>query len=353
MHLADQGAEVIKIEDPGRGDYARLDMAVGVSMSHIFHAINRGKKSVILDLREDEGREALLSLVDTADVLVESFRPGVMDRLGIGHETLRKRKPSLIVCAMTAYGQSGPLRDEPAHDNNMLALTGIADQFPRVDGHAVSPNYQIADVAGGSLTALSAIAMALFRRERTGEGATLDISLAEGALASAVLPFSTRQLHGHTPAAGEDMLTGALPCYGYYQTKDDRQMACGALEIKFWLAFCEAAGRSDLASKGHLMGDDGKAAKEEVAALFRKKTRDEWTELLKGTECCVTPVLSLDEAMEAPHLTERGILYEAEDPVDGKMPRLASPVVVDGERAKPLAPAPRHGEHDDEVLTRR
>lgn len=252
MHMADQGAEVIKIEDPGAGDYARTDMRFGVSMSHLFHAINRGKKSVILDLRTEDDRAALLDMVDDADVVVESFRPGVMDRLGIGHEALRARKPRLIICALTAYGQSGPRRNEPAHDNNMLALAGVADQFPRVDGAIQSPNYQIADVAGGSLTALSAIAMALFRRERTGEGSTLDISLTEGAITSAVMAFATRQMRGHAAKAGEDVLTGLLPCYGYYATKDDRQIAVGALEPKFWAAFCEAAQRSDLLSLIHI-----------------------------------------------------------------------------------------------------
>ncbi|MEM9839323.1 MAG: CoA transferase [Pseudomonadota bacterium] len=350
MHLADQGAEVIKIEDKKRGDYARTDMAFGVSMSHLFHAINRGKKSVKLDLGEPTDREAFLSLVDSTDIVVESFRPGVMDRLGLGHAALRERKPSLIVCSLTAYGQTGPLAEEPAHDNNMLALAGIADQFPRMDGAAASPNYQIADVAGGSLTALSAITMALVRRERTGKGATLDISLAEGALASAVMAFATRQLHGRTPEAGADILTGLLPCYGYYATKDGRQIAVGALEPKFWAAFCSLVGRPDLLPKGLAMGDGAGTAKADIAALFRSKTFDEWTTLLAGSGTCITPVKTLDEAITDSHFNARGVVYEATDPEDGQMLRLASPFVVDGERAKPAEPAPRHGEHTEDYL---
>lgn len=350
MHLADQGAEVIKIEDPKRGDYARSDMAFGMSMSHLFHAINRGKKSIILDLANDPGREAFLSLVDSADVVVESFRPGVLDRLGLGHAFLRERKASLIICALTAYGQTGPLAGEPAHDNNMLALAGIADQFPRVDGAAASPNYQIADVAGGSLTGLSAIAMALFRRERTGEGATLDISLTEGAIASAVMAFATRNIHGKAAEAGKDLLTGMLPCYAYYQTKDDRQIAVGALEPKFWAQFCAVAGRPDLTAKGLAFGPEGETAKREIAELFRSRTYEEWSTLLEGSGTCVTPVKSLDEALEDPHLEARGIFFQADDPEDGTMMRVASPFVVDGERSRPAARAPRHGEHDDDIL---
>ncbi|MEM6748108.1 MAG: CoA transferase [Pseudomonadota bacterium] len=351
MHLADQGAEVIKVEDKNRGDYARSDMAFGVSMSHLFHAVNRGKRSITLDLSSDDDRNAFLALVDTADVVVESFRPGVMDRLGVSHAQLRARKPSLIICAMTAYGQTGPLAEEPAHDNNMLALSGIADQFPRVDGAAHAPNYQIADVAGGSLTALSAIAMALFRRERTGEGATLDISLSEGAVASAVMAFATKQLHGELPPAGADILTGLLPCYNYYETKDGRQIAVGALEPKFWAAFCALVGRPDLLPKGIALGAQSDQAKKQVAGLFRSKTFSEWSALLQGSNTCVTPVQTLAEAEEDTHFTARGLFYKAIDPKDGEMMRIGSPIVVDGVRAKPRSPAPRQGEHNKAYVT--
>jgi crotonobetainyl-CoA:carnitine CoA-transferase CaiB-like acyl-CoA transferase len=350
MHMADQGAEVIKVEDPGRGDYAREDMAFGMAMSPIFHALNRGKKSVVIDLRTDDGRSDFMDLVEGADIVVESFRPGVMDRLGIGPSTLRARKNDLIICSMSAYGQTGPRRNEPAHDNNMLALTGIADQFPRQAGRIAAPNYQIADVAGGSLTALAGIAMALFRRERTGEGAFLDISMADGALASAIIPFTSMQLRGEPPKPGEDILTGLLPCYGYYETKDGRQIAMGALEPKFWQLFCDRAGRPDLMAKGLAMGPEGKAAKAEVADLFRSRTFEEWRALLEDADACVTPVLTLDESLEDPQVTARGMVYEADDPQDGTMLRLASPFVVNGERARPSAPAPRHGEHSAEYL---
>ncbi|MCQ8185384.1 CaiB/BaiF CoA transferase family protein [Parvularcula maris] len=352
LYMADQGAEVIKVEDEGAGDYARSEMAMGVSMSHLFHLLNRQKKSVTLDLREPEGRAALLRLVEAADVLVESFRPGVMDRLGLGSAVLREAKPDLIVCSMTAYGQTGPYRSQPAHDNNMLALTGIADQLPRAAGGEIgSPNFQIADIAGGSLTALSSIAMALFRRERTGEGATLDISLAEAALAAAVMPLATMQLRGgETPPPGGDMLTGLLPCYRYYETKDGRQIAMGALEGKFWRAFCEAAGRQDLADKGRDMTRGEGSTHHQTELLFRSRTFDEWRALLEGLEACVTPVLTLSEALNDPHLEERRVFYDVHDHEDGAIRHVASPIVVDGKRARPGQPAPRQGEHNEEIL---
>jgi crotonobetainyl-CoA:carnitine CoA-transferase CaiB-like acyl-CoA transferase len=327
-------------------------MALGISMSHLFHLLNRQKKSVTLDLRSPEGRTALLELVRSADVLVESFRPGVMDRLGLGADVLRGAKSDLVICSMTAYGQTGPYRSLPAHDNNMLALTGIADQLSRsVSGEIGSPNFQIADIAGGSLTALSAVAMALFRRERTGQGAVLDISLAEAALAAAVMPLATMQLRGgETPPPGGDMLTGLLPCYRYYETKDGRQIAMGALEAKFWRTFCEKAERPDLADRSRDMTRGEGSAHHETELLFRSRTFAEWRDLLAGVEACVTPVLTLEEALEDPHLQERGVFYEAEDPADGRLLHVASPFVVDGQRSRPNVPAPRQGEHNDELL---
>jgi crotonobetainyl-CoA:carnitine CoA-transferase CaiB-like acyl-CoA transferase len=348
LHMADQGAEVIKVEDTGSGDYARSEMALNTSMSHLFHILNRGKRSITLDLRDSEGRDQLLALVRTADVVIESFRPGVMDRLGIGPATLRAVKPDLIVCSLSAYGQTGPRAQQPAHDNNMLALTGIADQFGRgPSGEIVGPNFQIADIAGGSLTALSAVAMALFRRERTGQGATLDISMAEAALAAAVMPLAAMQLRGgETAPAGADMLTGMLPCYRYYQTKDDRQIAVGALEPKFWRVLCQLIGRDDLAERGRDPSKGEGSVHEEMEKVFRSKSFGEWQHLLSDIEACVTPVLRLDEALQDPQLQARGALYTVHDRDDGPLCLPASPIVVDGDRARPTEPAPRQGEHN-------
>ena len=243
-----------------------------------------------LDLTSDAGRAQFLDLVDTADVVVESFRPGVMDKLGIGTSALRGWKPSLIICLLTAHGQTGPRRAVPTHDNNMLSLAGIADQFSRVDGRAV-------------------------------------------------MPFATKQMLGDLPTAGADYLSGMLPCYGYYATKDDRQIAVGALEPKFWAAFCAVIDRPDLMAKGWVIGSDAEAATAEIAAVFREKTIAEWSEILSDADACVTPVLPLDEAMSDQHLTDRAAFWVAEDPQDGPIQHLSSPFVVDGKRSQPTSAA--------------
>jgi crotonobetainyl-CoA:carnitine CoA-transferase CaiB-like acyl-CoA transferase len=346
MHLADQGATVIKIEDRAKGDYARSDLALGKSMSALFHALNRGKASVALDLKAPAEREHFLALVDKADVVVESFRPGVMDSLGLGPAALRARRPALIVCSITAYGQTGPLAAHPAHDNNMCGYSGIADQFPRgPDDRIAAPNFQIADIAGGGLTAAMAIAMALLRRERTGVGATIDLAMSEASLAAAIMPFAMRQAFGATPRPGSDILTGALACYGYFRCKDAKHIAMGALEPKFWRLFCGAVGRPDWIMRQMSLGDAAEALRAEMAEMFLTRTRDEWTALLEPIEACVTPVLSLDEAIAHEQFAARGLFSSFTDAVDGTFVRIGAPFLVDGERAMPTAPAPRHGEH--------
>lgn len=348
MHLADQGADVIKVEDRAKGDYARSDLALGKSMSALFHAVNRGKKSVALDLKATSDKAAFLQLVDGADVVVESFRPGVMESLGLGPATLRNRNPALIVCSITAYGQSGPLATHPAHDNNMCGYNGVADQFARSDDNQIAaPNFQIADIAGGGLTAVMAITMALLRREREGLGATIDLAMSEASLAAAVMPFAMRQAFGATPKAGQDILTGALACYGYFRCKDDKHIAVGALEPKFWRAFCAAVGRPEWIMRQMSLADAAEDLRAEMSELFLTKTRDEWAEKLEPVKACVTPVLSLEEAIAHEHFLERGLFSTFEDAQDGAFTRIGAPFLVDGERAMPSAPAPRHGEHSD------
>ncbi|MGJ3231065.1 MAG: CaiB/BaiF CoA transferase family protein [Oceanicaulis sp.] len=346
LHLADQGADVVKIEDPHAGDYARTDLAFGVSMSHLFHALNRGKRSIRLDLKSEDGRAALLELVRDADVLVESFRPGTLEKLGLAPDRLQAGNPGLVVCRISAYGQTGPLADKAAHDINMVGYAGLASQFPSHGGRLRLPGFQIADVAGGALTAAAAISMALVRKVRDGQGAVLDVAMAEAALSAGVTAFAMTQFHGRSPEPEADVLTGLLPCYGFYATKDGGQIAMGALEPKFWRAFCALVDRPDLEDKGLAVGPDGEHVKAELEKLFATKPLGKWTELLDGADCCVTPVLSIEQALTLPHFAERGLVYEAEDPVDGVMTRIGGAFLVDGERVKPAAPAPRHGEHD-------
>ncbi|MEM9014518.1 MAG: CaiB/BaiF CoA-transferase family protein, partial [Pseudomonadota bacterium] len=246
QHFADHGARVIKIEDVNRGDYARQDMAIGVSMSHLFHILNRGKESLALDLSRDEGKNIFLTLCKSADIVVENFRPGAMDRLKLGYEDVRKIKPDIIFCAISAFGANSDNREKAAHDINICALSGVSDQMGSGECGPALSNFQVADIAGGALPAINAILTALFHRERTGKGTFLDISMAGSLFASNVLPYATRETFKKSPERGGDILTGALACYGYYETSDGGWIAVGALEPQFWERFCNLIDRPDL-----------------------------------------------------------------------------------------------------------
>ncbi|MEM8985205.1 MAG: CaiB/BaiF CoA-transferase family protein [Pseudomonadota bacterium] len=350
LQLADHGAEVIKIEDIGKGDYARREMAFGISMSHLFHALNRGKKSAAIDLRADAGREAFLKLVATADVVVESFRPGVLDRLGIGYDQLKEVKNDIILCSITAYGQTGPYRDQAGHDINMCGYAGVSDQLGFENGAPAPSNFQIGDIAGGSLTATTAILMALLKRDRTQDGAHIDVSITDSLFAYNLLPFTNAQLFQKSPERGADILTGGLGCYGYYETSDGGYMAVGALEPKFWQAFCRKLDREDLIEEHLKFGDEAASLKQTLKEVFKTRTRDEWAAFLGDADCCITPVLTPLEAQNDPQIKSRGLLYTSEDPVDGEMLRLVNPIRMNGAAPAPAAPAPRLGEHTDEIL---
>jgi alpha-methylacyl-CoA racemase len=250
MLLADFGAEVLKVEDTGMGDYVRwspphYEGAERSAASALFLALNRGKRSLRLNLKEQAGREVLLRLVREYDVLVESFRPGVMDRLGVGYERLRRENPRLVYCAITGYGQTGPLRDRPGHDMDYLALNGILGLTGDKDGPPVQAAVQIADIGGGSLMAAFGIMAALWERERSGEGQFVDVSMTDGALSWLAMVAARYFCDGQEPRRGLLELAGGLVCYRPYPCKDG-WVALGALEPKFWQAFCRGIGREDL-----------------------------------------------------------------------------------------------------------
>jgi alpha-methylacyl-CoA racemase len=244
MHLADYGADVIKIEDTGDGDYLRdfppLIGPAGERPSNpVFSAVNRGKRSIALNLKSDAGRDVLLRLVDRADALIEGFRPGVLERLGCGWETLHARNPKLVVCSLTGYGQTGPLANDAGHDLNYLAVTGVLDQI-RANGQPAIPNLQIGDLLGGALAALSALLVALVGAQRGGIGTRIDVAMTDALLAHHFFPHADHDA-GHDARAESTLLTGGVACYHVYRTADGRELAVGALELKFWQAFCDAA----------------------------------------------------------------------------------------------------------------
>lgn len=338
LHLADLGAEVIKIEDTGAGDYAAPALR---------SLVHRNKQAMRLDLKQAEGVAILKELVQEADVLIEGFRPGVMARLGVGYAALSALNPRLVYCSITGFGQTGPLRDEPGHDINYCALSGVADQLGGADGTPALSNLPIADLLGGSMTAVMGVLAALFDAARTGRGRHVDVAMADAALAHALLPMVTLASQGQTRRAGQDKLTGALPCYGMYATADGRHLAVGALEPKFWVKFCEVIQRPDLAPT-HFLKDARAAAavRAEVAALIASQPLAHWSALFEGTQCCVTPVLRLEEALTLPQFEARGMVLRAPD----QPTQLAFPVQMSNYQFELRHPAPRPGQDTAALL---
>ncbi|WP_207000994.1 CaiB/BaiF CoA transferase family protein [Trinickia mobilis] len=312
LRLAELGADVLKIEEPGAGDYARAimqstaDKAAG-QPSTFYKIVNRGKRETRLDLKSETGLTVLCALVREADVLVESFRPGVMKRLGLGYETLCALNPKLVYCAITGYGYESPFSQRPGHDLNYLAYAGVLDQIKTRDGTPAIPNIQIADLLGGALSAVTQILAALWKVARGGDGAFIDVSMthsvhANNIVARTALAEASKDTGDPaTPQAGAGLLNGGVPCYNLYRTADDRWLAVGALELKFWERLCRALNRNDWASRHWSLGQaiggpDAAALTQELADIIVEHPLDDWVALLEPLDCCVSPVLSAAEA---------------------------------------------------------
>ncbi len=328
MHLADMGADVIKIEAPGGGDYARTMGPVKVEVSQFFLAVNRGKRFLELDLKDGPGREQFLAMVDTADVVVESFRPGVMARLGLGWEILKARKPSLVMCAISGYGQNGSFAHRAGHDINYIGYAGMLEQSSGMDGVPALANLQVGDLLGGTQSAVQGILAALLAVKMGGTGRFVDVSMTDAVFAHNLMPAVAVNNVGRPAAPGRDLLTGGVPCYNLYRTSDDRFMAVGALERKFWEACCNVLERPDL--KPHhwehgqeIGGSDAMAVKAELDQIFATKTLAQWTQQFDPADCCVTPILRMDEAMRHPLFTERRMVQARQHPTEGAYTALA------------------------------
>jgi alpha-methylacyl-CoA racemase len=297
-HMADFGACVIKVEDDGPGDSARTLGPMNGETSFLYEQVNRGKSLIRINLKTPQGRAAFLEEVKSADVVMEGFRPGVMERLGLSHDELVKANPAIVLTRISGYGQKGDMARYAGHDINFLALSGILDQTGVANGPPALSNLQMGDLLGGTLSALSATLMALFEAQRTGRGREVDVSMTDALMAHAVIPMTNVLAQGHVCPRGEDELTGARPCYGVYETADGHFMALGALEEKFWNAFCETVGRPDLISHHR---DSGKAAhglRAELRAIFRSRTQADWVMCFEGVDACVSPVLALEQGLE-------------------------------------------------------
>nr|WP_322043570.1 CaiB/BaiF CoA-transferase family protein [Paraburkholderia sp. J67] len=328
LRLAEMGADVLKIEPPGTGDAARTMMQsaadeIAGRPGAFYRLVNRGKRETRLDLKSEGGRSVLLALARDADVLVESFRPGVMDRLGVGYETLRAANPKLVYCAITGYGSEGLFSDRAGHDLNYVAYSGVLDQIATRDGAPVLPNFQIADLLGGALSAVTQILAALWQVARGGEGRFVDISMAHESYANNVV--AQVALANDDAAAlqpGGGLLNGGVPCYNVYRTQDERWLAVGALELKFWQALCTALGREDWAQRHWSLGQaiggsDAASLTRELAALIATETLQTWIDRLEIIDCCVTPVLKPGEAANHP-LFNAEVLQAMLDEVDAQ-----------------------------------
>src|SRR5436305_1581353 len=300
--LADFGADVIKVEEPNSGDYGRIMPPHGPGgMSLYFTAINRNKRSVTINLKSEQGREIFLRMVSKADVVLESFRPGVMERLGLGYEQLKEHYPRIIYCAITGYGQDGPYRLRAGHDLNYAGYAGLLNYNRGPHGEPAMPATQLGDLAGGSFMAVIGILAALAGRTQTGEGRMVDVSMTEGVMA--LLPiFAIAYLNrGQPPQPGRSALDGGLPCYNIYETQDGKHVTLAALEYKFWHAFCTHIGHLELLPFHHPVGPgESEQAVDMLRAIFKTKTRDEWVAELAEIDTCFGPVYTLEEALNDP-----------------------------------------------------
>jgi alpha-methylacyl-CoA racemase len=353
--LADFGADVIKVEDTGGGDYLRwwaphYEGAEDSAKSALFLALNRGKRSIRLNLKSAEGREVLLRAAREADVVLESFRPGVLDRLGVGYDALRAVNPGIVYCAITGYGQDGPHRDRSGHDMNYLGLVGLLGLTGDAGGPPVQAAGQIADVGGGSLMAAFGILAALRERERSGEGQLVDVSMADGALSWLAMVAAAYLADGVVPQRGDLELAGALVCYRPYRCADG-WVTFGALEPKFWQAWCRGVGREDLVDQQ--FERPGSATHRDVEAIFAQRTREQWRAFAAEHDCCLEPVLDLDEALASEHVRARNMVTELDQPGAQRPVRLLG-VPVKLSRTPGDAnrlPAPALGEHTADVLS--
>jgi crotonobetainyl-CoA:carnitine CoA-transferase CaiB-like acyl-CoA transferase len=354
--LADFGADVIKVEDTGAGDYIRQappyygddSLDEQGTRSALYLSLNRSKRSIRLDLKSDAGRSAFMKLAETADVVVEGFRPGVTERLGVDYESVKKVNPGIVYCAITGYGQDGPSRDRAGHDLNYLAATGMLAMTGAADGPPVQPAGQIGDLGGGALGAAFGILTALFEKERSGKGQMVDISMTDGAMAWMAMPAGAYLADGQVPGRGASILNGGVCCYLTYEAADG-WVACGALEPKFWRVFCEGTGHPELIEVQ--FEQPGSEAWGKVAEVFRERTRAEWKAFNDEHDCCIEPILELDEALESDLFRERGMVVEFEQPGAGTVRQLGNPVKLSETPALDPRPAPGIGADTAEVLS--
>ena len=339
--LADMGAEVIKVEEPGRGDYLRSLAPYENAMSVPFELLNRGKKSIVLNLETRQGQEILHKLVARADVFLESFRPGTTKKLGCDFETIRQVNPQIVYCSLTGFGQSGPYKDLPGHDINFLALSG----FLSLNGknEPIVPALQVGDLAGGMLAALT-ITTALSARHQRQEAQYIDASMLDALLSWLIIPLAL-----HT-GGNASMLAGELPFYRLYRTLGSGFLAVAAIEPQFWEVLCKLINRPDLIPDQYSSGSRRNEVIEAIQLALATKTSEEWFRIMREHKLPCTPLLTLDEVLKDPQARERHMLLEKGQSAGSRMTYVGSPCKIAGLETVDLIPSPRLGQHSAELL---
>jgi len=351
MHLADFGADVIKVDPVGHVATEHVKGASEELMS-VYTFIDRNKRSIKINLRSDEGRDLVRELIKKMDVLIENSRPGTMDRLGIGYETVKEINPRLIYCQVSGYGQTGPYRDVVGHDANFMGVSGALSLIGPADGPPCFPSNMVADMAGAALHPLAGILIALIAREKTGEGQLIDISYTDAVFSLIATDVSIHLATGEKRRRGKTMVTGGEPCSSAYQTKDGEYITIQFIEPQFWKNFCDGMGKPELISRQWPQNDeDRKEMFAILRALFLTKTRDEWWEWAKQRQVMMAPVNYIEEAVNDPQLISRQMVMKKEHPVLGKITQLGNPLKLSGTPATYRTYCPHPGQHTDEILS--
>ncbi len=352
MLLADMGADVLLVEEASPPGGRRAGAPPPMTDEEAArNALRRNKRSIRIDLKNAAGKKVFEALAARADVVLEGFRPGVMKRLGIDHDTLAAKNPGLVSCSLSGYGQTGPYAALAGHDIDYVAMAGALGMIGRPGQPPAIPMNLVADLAGGGLMAAFAIVLALFARTRTGQGQYVDLAMTDGVLSLLTRAASQRLAGGKLPVPGRDRITGALPHYDVYECKDGKWLAIGPLEPWFHATLCTTIGEPDLAEVGEAApAEEKERARLRFRARFAERTRDEWFDVLRSVDACVAPVYDLDEALVDPHHVARGMRVEIDHPTLGKIPQVGPMPKLSATPGAVRTAGPRPGEHTRAVL---
>jgi len=349
--LADFGAEVIKIENPeAGGDWFRHEKPSIQGWGIRFLDLNRNKKSLTLNLKFPKGKEIFFALARTSQVIVEGFRPGVVERLGIDYPRVREVNPRIVYCSISGYGQDGPYRLLAGHDLNYMGFSGILDTGGYEDRPPALPSVFIADYSGGGLMATVGILLAQMAAQKTGRGQFVDISMFDGVVGLQHAALAEYLSTGQPPKRGQFWGAGNIPCYSLYETKDGKAISLGPLEPHFWANLCRALGREDFIEHQWTEGEKRREIYDFFRRTFRQKTRDEWVALFQGQDVCLGPVKNIAETLEDPQVQHRQMVVEVDHPQAGRLKQIGIPIKLSETPGEMRSPAPSLGQHTEELL---